>query len=211
MISRPVVVVLAAGSGSRFAGPAHKLGQPLGDSSVLGHALRNALASRLPVVVVTTDALAGEALSSVAALDIVTVPGIGSNSNVPLGMGYSIAAGVSARPNVSGWLVLPGDMPFVRPTSLLAVAQALEQHPIAFAQHHGRRGHPVGFSAELYSELSMLTGDAGARRLVARYPSHAVELDDAGVLVDIDTEADLSRARAAFAPAAVHEPRAAGW
>jgi CTP:molybdopterin cytidylyltransferase MocA len=31
---------------------------------------------------------------------------------------------------------------------------------------------------------------------VARYPSHAVEVDDAGVLVDIDTEADLRLARA---------------
>jgi molybdenum cofactor cytidylyltransferase len=54
----------------------------------------------------------------------------------------------------------------------------------------------VGFSAELYSELSVLSGDAGARRLLARYPAHAVELDDPGVLVDIDTEADLLLARA---------------
>ena len=93
-------------------------------------------------------------------------------------------------------------MPLVQPQSLLAVAQALEQHPIAFAQHLGRRGHPVGFAAELYSELSALSGDAGARRLLARYPAHAVELDDPGVLVDIDTEADLLRARAAQSDAA---------
>jgi molybdenum cofactor cytidylyltransferase len=30
----------------------------------------------------------------------------------------------------------------------------------------------------------------GARRLVARYPAHGVDVDDAGVLVDVDTEAD---------------------
>jgi molybdenum cofactor cytidylyltransferase len=208
MTSRPVLVVLAAGSGSRFAGPTHKLGQRLGDASVLGHVLRNALASHLPVVVVTTESLAGEALSSIAARDIVTVPDVGSAGALPLGMGYSIAAGVGARPNASGWLILPGDMPLVRPSSLLAVAQALEQHPVAFAQHRGRRGHPVGFAAELYSELSVLAGDAGARRLVARYPSHAVELDDPGVLLDIDTEADLLRVRAALAPPS-QAPRAA--
>ena len=201
MTSRPVVVVLAAGSGSRFAGPSHKLGQSLGGSSVLGQALQHALASQLPVIVVTTEALAGEAQLSVAARDIVTVPSVGS-SREPLGMGYSIAAGVSARPNAPGWLILPGDMPMVQPQSLLAVAQALEQHPIAFAQHLGRRGHPVGFAAELYSELSVLSGDAGARRLLARYPSHAVDLDDPGVLVDIDTEADLLQARAAQSDAA---------
>jgi molybdenum cofactor cytidylyltransferase len=202
MTSRPVVVVLAAGSGSRFAGPSHKLGQSLGGSSVLGQALQHALASQLPVIVVTTEALAGEAQLSVAARDIVTVPSVGS-SREPLGMGYSIAAGVSARPNAPGWLILPGDMPLVQPQSLLAVAQALEQHPIAFAQHLGRRGHPVGFAAELYSELAALSGDAGARRLVARYPAHAVELDDPGVLVDIDTEADLLLARAAQNDAAL--------
>ena len=67
MTSRPVVVVLAAGSGSRFSGPSHKLGQRLGGSSVLGQVLRHALATQLPVIVVTTQALAGEAQQSLAA------------------------------------------------------------------------------------------------------------------------------------------------
>jgi molybdenum cofactor cytidylyltransferase len=39
-----------------------------------------------------------------------------------------------------------------------------------------------------------LSGDEGARRLVARYPAYGIELDDAGVLVDIDTVADLEAA-----------------
>lgn len=197
MTSRPVVVVLAAGSGSRFAGPSHKLGQRLGDTSVLGRVLRQALASQLPVVVVTTEMFAAEARAHLAARDVVVVPQTGTPSALPLGMGYSIAAGVSARPNASGWLVLPGDMPLVQPRSLVAVGQALEHHLVAFAQYQGRRGHPVGFGAELYSELVALSGDTGARRLLARYPSHAVEVDDPGVLIDIDTEADLQQARAA--------------
>jgi molybdenum cofactor cytidylyltransferase len=110
-------------------------------------------------------------------------------------MGASIAAGVGACPNSRGWLVLPGDMPLVRPSTLVAVARALDQHPVAFAQHLGRRGHPVGFASELYSELAALTGDEGARRLVSRYPAFAVELDDPGALIDIDTEDDLAAAR----------------
>jgi len=208
MTSRPVVVVLAAGSGSRFAGPSHKLGQSLGGSSVLGQTLQHALASQLPVIVVTTEALAGEAQPSVAARDIIIVPSVGS-SREPLGMGYSIAAGVSARPNASGWLILPGDMPLVQPQSLLAVAQALEQHPIAFAQHLGRRGHPVGFAAELYSELTALSGDEGARRLVARYPAFAVERDDPGILIDIDTTRDLEAVRGGEVAALADMRRAA--
>jgi molybdenum cofactor cytidylyltransferase len=122
---------------------------------------------------------------------------------LPLGMGYSIAVGVSARPQATGWLVLPGDMPMVQTATLLAVASALEHHPVTYAQHRGRRGHPVGFGAELYSELVTLTGDEGARRLVARYPAHGVDVDDDGVLIDVDTEADLEKVRET-PPAASH-------
>ena len=195
MSSRPSVIVLAAGQGSRFKGSEHKLAQRLGEASVLSATIANALASRLHVVVVTTAAFAAAACSSVAARDVVVLPAIGTPGAGDLGMGVSIAAGVNACPDASGWLVLPGDMPLVRPSTLSAVASALEHHSVAFAQHRGRRGHPVGFGAELYSELAALTGDEGARRLVARYPAHAVELDDAGVLIDIDTEDDLVAAR----------------
>jgi molybdenum cofactor cytidylyltransferase len=90
-------------------------------------------------------------------------------------------------------------MPLVQPTTLRSVGQLLDHHPVAYAQHRGKRGHPVGFSAELYSELVRLTGDEGARRLVARYPSKGVEVDDPGVLMDIDTVDDLSHVRATYA------------
>jgi molybdenum cofactor cytidylyltransferase len=110
-------------------------------------------------------------------------------------MGYSIAAGVASRPNASGWLMLPGDMPLVRPDTLRLIAAALPLEAVVFAQHHGRRGHPVGFSAELFSDLVQLTGDEGARRLIARYPSRGVEVTDPGVLIDVDTKADLAAVR----------------
>lgn len=202
----PVVVVLAAGRGSRFRGPAHKLTQPLGATSVLDTTLRQALASQLPIVIVTTAGMVGIAQRIVATRDIVVLPEVGSSGTEPLGMGYSIACGVSARPNAAGWLILPGDMPMVLPSTLQAVARELAHHPVAYAQHRGQRGHPVGFSAELYSELVALVGDEGARRLVARYPAHGVEVPDPGVLVDIDTEADLERLRAGSPPAVSRLP-----
>jgi len=192
MQSRPTVVVLAAGKGSRFKGSAHKLEQSLGDLSVLGRTLHNAIESHLPVVVVTTQALAVGAARIVAARDVVVVP----PTLAALGMGHSIAAGVAARADAPGWLLLPGDMPMVRPATLLSVAAALEHHPVAYAQYQGRRGHPVGFAAELYSELMMLSGDEGARRIVARYPAIGVDVEDPGVLLDLDTEADLAAMRA---------------
>jgi molybdenum cofactor cytidylyltransferase len=193
MKNRPAVVVLAAGKGSRFAGARHKLTQPFGSSTVLGTTLANALASELPVVVVTTEALAPEAARAVASRDVVIL----SDFEAARGMGHSIAAGVAARADARGWLVLPGDMPRVSADTLRTVAAALDDHPVAYAQHLGRRGHPVGFSTELFSELLSLTGDEGARRLLARYPAVGVEVDDPGALMDIDTLADLHAARPA--------------
>ena len=179
-----VVVVLAAGSGSRFRGAGHKLSQSLGASSVLATTLGQVVAAGLPLVVVTTAALVPVAQEVVAARDIVLLPPVGSATREPLGMGYSIAAGVSARSQAAGWLILPADTPLVRPATLNLVAQALEHDPVVYAQYRGRRGHPVGFSAELYSELSMLAGDEGARRLLARYPAEAIEVSGvAGVEV----------------------------
>ena len=191
------VIVLAAGRSQRFGAGRHKLAQPLGSSSVLAQTLACAIASRLRTVVVTTPPFADVARSSVAARDVVVLPEVGNGAAV-LGMGTSIAAGVSASPDSGGWLVLPGDMPLVQPATVLAVARALDDHPVAFAQHRGRRGHPVGFAAELYPELVALSGDEGARRVIARYPAFAVDVDDAGILVDIDTEGDLDALQGAF-------------
>lgn len=193
MAARPAVIVVAAGRGSRFGSETHKLAQPVGRTTVLGATVRHAVASHLPVVVVTTEALAPIARTSVASRDVVVLPDPAPGSKLPYGMGYSIAAGVAARPEADGWLVLPGDMPLVRGETIAAVAAPLALHPVCYAQYRGRRGHPVGFAAELYSELIALSGDEGARRLVARYPAHAVEVDDPGVLVDVDTLADLER------------------
>ena len=55
----------------------------------------------------------------------------------------------------------------------------------------------MGFAAELYSELMQLQGDDGARRVVSRYPAHGVDVDDRGVVLDVDTQPDLEAMRAA--------------
>ena len=207
MTGRPAVIVLAAGKGARFLGTDHKLAQSLGSLTVLGTTLQHAIASHLQVVVVTTERLADAARRSVAARDVIVVPEADAKGHSGLGMGYSIGVGVAARPDAGGWLILPGDMPQVQPVTLQAVARQLDQHAVAYAQFRGRRGHPVGFSAELYSELTALTGDEGARRLVARYPAFGVEVDDAGVLVDVDTLEDLDNIRRSGTAVASPAPR----
>ncbi len=188
---RPTIIVPAAGRGSRFAGAQHKLEQPFEGSTVLGTTVRHAIETQLSVLVVTTEALAPLAAQQLATRDVLVL----SAGEAARGMGYSIAAGVAERSGATGWLVLPADMPLLRPGTLLAVAQALDEHPVVYAQYKGRRGHPVGFAAELYSELIQVDGDDGARRVVARYPAFGVDVDDPGTLLDVDTETDLATLR----------------
>ena len=215
MHASPVIIVIAVGDASRFLEPG-----PQGTSSLLGATLANTKGSGLPVVVVTTEALVGEASRHLASRDVLVLkPGLDSAGpgrverrglNAIQGVGIAMALGVAARPNAHGWLVLPGDMPRLQASTLRQVAVALREHPIAYAQHHGRAGHPVGFGAGLYSELVSLHDDEGARRLVARYPSHAVDVEDAGSQVGLEPVDELHDARAAWpGPAALRGRRLA--
>jgi len=200
----PAVVVLAAGRGERFVGRSgargHKLEQAFAGTTVIGASITCAIRSDLRVVVVTLPRLFETVRGHVSRENIVVLhDATDSDRSRPLGMGDSIMAGVTARPHADGWLILPGDMPLIQPATLRAVADALPQHLAVYAQHLGRRGHPVGFGPELYSELAMLSGDEGARRLLARFPAHGIEVPDQGVLMDVDTETDLHALRAVHA------------
>lgn len=198
MTPRPSIVVLAAGSGRRFGAAQPKLVQSIGSRTVLGCTIRHAIETHWPVVAVTTPALVPLLSQWLATRDLVVL----ADGEAARGVGHSIAAGVAGQAGADGWLVLPGDMPLVRPESMLAVGRALLEHPVAYAEYQGRQGQPVGFAAELFSELMLLEGDEGTRRLVARYPASGVDVDDPGVLIDVDTAADLATARAATAAAA---------
>lgn len=112
------------------------------------------------------------------------------------GMGSSLAAGVEASARAAGWVVALGDMPVIRAETIAAVRRALEGGARIAAPFDagGRRGHPVGFSAELLGELVALDGDAGARAILQRHADAIVriESEDPGIFIDIDTPQDLA-------------------
>lgn len=114
------------------------------------------------------------------------------------GMGVSLAAGVRATPiDAAGWIVALGDMPWIAPDSVRQVARAIREGARAAAPcYRGSRGHPVGFAAVLRADLQRLQGDRGARDILRRESARLVqiEIDDPGVLRDVDTPADLAGA-----------------
>jgi molybdenum cofactor cytidylyltransferase len=108
------------------------------------------------------------------------------------GMGSSLACGVQASADAAGWVIALADMPAVEPGSIRAVVQALRDgYDTAAAFFGERRGHPVGFANSLYAELAALSGDDGARALLAAQTPHRVSVADRGVLLDLDTPAGL--------------------
>lgn len=110
------------------------------------------------------------------------------------GMGRSLAAGVRAAPQAGGWLVALADMPYLQAATLSRIAaQPLEPAGIVAPSYRGRRGHPVRFGAAYGEALRALQGDVGARDVLLRHADalRLLEVDDPGVLRDVDTPADL--------------------
>jgi len=200
----PVAILLAAGRGARFdpLGQASKLlaaapagpqrGRPLALAAAL--ALRAAL-PRVLAVVRPADTPAQQALHETlraAGCELVV------NARADDGSGGSIAAGVAAARDAGGWLIALADMPALAPATIAAVREAIATGAATAAPvYAGRRGHPVGFGAQLRGELLALTGDEGARSVLAAHAPALIAVDDPGCLLDLDTALDFERARQA--------------
>ncbi|EGT3593532.1 MULTISPECIES: NTP transferase domain-containing protein [Serratia] len=186
------IVITAAGRGERFiqaGGQGNKLNAGFADAagerrSLFEHTLRQALASGLPIQVVTRP----DNLPVLAACATNQVPVTLLASS---GLGDSIAAGVAATPHWQGWLIHLADMPFVGAEVFRQVADALRQHAIVRPSYAQQPGHPVGFSALLRKPLCQLRGDNGARKLLQGAAVHLLPLEHPGVVQDIDLPSQL--------------------
>ncbi|WP_295879171.1 nucleotidyltransferase family protein [uncultured Thiohalocapsa sp.] len=188
---RLCALLLAAGAGRRFG--ADKLSAPLADGTpVAVAAARSLLAAGCETLAVVRCAQTGIG-PELARLGV----RLAACTDVRLGMGHSLACGVRASADATGWLVALADMPYVQPASIAAVAAALAAGaPIAAPRCAGRRGHPVGFAAGFRAQLLALRGDQGARGLLRTHADRivSVNLDDPGILQDVDVPGDLPSA-----------------
>lgn len=193
---RIACVVLAAGRSTRM-GQHNKLLEALGGRPVVRRTVEAALASRARPVVVVTGHQADQVEAALAGLDVTFV----HNPEFTSGMASSLKAGIAALPDrLDGAIVALGDMPEVGPAHLdrmIAAFEPKEGRSIIVPVHDGRRGNPVLWSAELFPAMERLSGDVGARQLIADNAESVVELDlgTEAVHVDLDTPDALAEAR----------------
>jgi len=183
-------VVLAAGASERMGRPKALLdvrGRPAVE--VVVETLRAAGCD--PVVVVTgrhaAEIREGADLSGAAVVE---------HAGWAAGRTSSIRAGLAALPAGTGAAVLAlVDMPLVTADTvarLLAAREAAATPPdVVVPYHDGRGGHPVVLARALFPAIAALGPDAPLRDLLRTRERLDLEVDDPGVLVDLDTPADL--------------------
>lgn len=174
----PAVIVVASGTLAPLEGDSPPVPGAVVPADALSGTLAQVLATQMPLLVVTPADLVPVAARSVASRDILVIPPAGEPAQ---GAGTALAAAVSQQADAAGWIILPAGCAGARSGTLRQIADALRQHPVAYAQRQGRRVYPVGFSSGLFSDLMALAVDEGPRRLAARFPGYAVELDEAPV------------------------------
>jgi molybdenum cofactor cytidylyltransferase len=95
-------------------------------------------------------------------------------------------------------VLLPVDHPKVRPGTVRAMIDAFRSDlaPLVVPAYREKTGHPVLFGRALLEELRGGELEEGARTVVRRHKDEArtVEVDDPGILMDIDTLPDYRRA-----------------
>jgi molybdenum cofactor cytidylyltransferase len=184
-------IVLAAGGASRFGRPKQLLdwhGEPLVRASA-----RAALEAGLDPVLVVTGSHFGEVEAAVAGLPVV----LARNPDWEQGQSSSIRVGLAACPPPTGSAVfLLADQPFITPGLIRALVDAHASESagiVAPLIREDRRGNPVLFDREMFTDLRALEGDSGGRALFGQHRVRYVDWHDDRILRDIDTEEDYRR------------------
>jgi molybdenum cofactor cytidylyltransferase len=174
-----------------------KLLLPFRDTTVMGAllaALREGGVGRAIVVVAAGDKaiheLAHEAGAEVA---INTHPERGMLSSilagiVKLGGAETIAAAGETL------LITPADLPAIRPATIRALLDLLERSetPLAVPTYRGKRGHPLAIVAALAPAIAVVDPSRGLKELLDHHAVAQIEVDDRGVVTDVDTPDDYA-------------------
>ena len=188
-----VAIVLAGGSGSRMGGSKPLI--RLGDLPLLRHVIDRLKESKVDDVVVVLGHRSAAIRKAVSLEDVRVV----ENPDYADGMSTSIRTGLRAvKDDAEAALIVLADQPLISSKTInRLVDYFLERKPgIVTPVFRGFRGNPVLIARRLFPEMARITGDIGCRAIFDDHPTEidTVDVDDPGVLIDIDTPEDLERA-----------------
>jgi molybdenum cofactor cytidylyltransferase len=195
-------VVLAAGASARMGRPKQLL--PVGDRVLLQWIVDAALASHLDEVIVVLGHCAEEIRAALALPDGARARVV-VNPDHAHGQSTSLLCGLRAADSRSQAVaILLGDQPFVtaelidRLAESFLSADAVLARPV-YPDAGGAPGHPVFLARRVWPQLEKLTGDRGARALIAAHPDWLLEVSVAGdPPPDVDTWEDYQRAASGY-------------
>jgi CTP:molybdopterin cytidylyltransferase MocA len=192
-----VAVVLAAGESRRFGGFPKPL-LTLEGQTLLARVCRGLRSERVGAIRVVTghqhDQVAEEAARCGA--EVVR------NPDYRRGMLSSVVAGIAGLTEaaVEAVLLAPVDQPLFEQATVVRLIDRFQAGAgsIVVPIYRRLRGHPVLFAATLLDELRGAPADLGARAVVRADPTRVaeVEVDDPGVVFDLDDPPALESARA---------------
>ena len=189
-------LILAAGRSTRMGRPKALLPVRQGGPSFVRHLTLALLEGGVADVLIVGRPDDGLLRQEIDDIGVRFVP----NPDADSGQLSSVIAGlnVADRPGVTGLLVTPVDAPLVSAATVRQLLSAISnrQLPLVRATHKGRHGHPVVFARRVFDELRHADPGIGAKAVVQRHAPEGIDLevDDPGVLLDIDEPADYERA-----------------
>jgi molybdenum cofactor cytidylyltransferase len=182
-------VVLAAGPSSRLGEPKQLI--RFGGENLLERAVRVAREAGCEPVVVVVGSEYAQVLANSVLGDVITV----MNDKWEEGMASSIRLGVGAlsfaAQDAEGVVLMTCDQPAVTTKHLTLLTSRAE---VKASRYAGRNGVPVFFPKGDFGALMALTGDKGAREMLAEALYEELENGD----LDVDTPEDVARAREMF-------------
>lgn len=193
-MGRVAALVLAAGSSSRMGRPKQLL--EVDGAPMLQHAVDAAAAGGIDEVLVV---LGHEAPAVEAALRLPQIARIVRNPDHAGGLSTSLRAGLRALGvETEAAVVVLGDQPELEASSIRALVEAyLETGArIVQASYRGAADHPVLLAREVWPEVLVVTGDRGARDVLAAHPEWVREVElDRDPPRDVDTPGDYEALR----------------
>lgn len=190
-VHEPVAgVVLAAGGSSRLGRPKQLLDWH--GKTLVRHAVDKALSANLSPVIVVLGAYYEEVRKELVDLPVIIV----NNEEWEQGQSTSVRASLEFLPEeVGAAIFLLVDQPEISSSLIHSLIErhAVSLDPIVAPMIHGKRGNPVLFDRETFSDLRTLRGDVGGRALFDHYSVTYLEVEDNHINLDIDTEDDYQQ------------------